>query len=123
MAALRHRTFVGPGTRRGGTLNENREVIRAQAEPFVNTLGIENVVSVSEHAMSWGPFSVVVWYRSESAAQESSVVQVSNATIAGALRRVVVQPAAQPALAAGRGQGGAWLWLIALLALASLYLG
>ncbi len=65
MATLAHKTFTGPtiywGFRR---LNYYREQIRAQAEAFVNDeVGIEKVVSIAEHAMSFGPFSVVVWYR------------------------------------------------------------
>jgi len=61
---MRHKAFVGPTfyfNFRG--LNANREKIREQAEDFINEIGSENVVSVTEHAMSWGPFSVVVWYR------------------------------------------------------------
>jgi hypothetical protein len=118
MTTLRHRTFVGPTWyTQGGTLNENREVIRAQAEAFVNRLGIENVVSVSEHAMSWGPFSVVVWYRSDSPVEESCVVQVSNAIIARALRGAAQEPGPQPASAVERKPAGAWVWLIVLLAI------
>jgi hypothetical protein len=112
MAALRHRTFVGPTWyTHGATLNENREVIRAQAEAFVNTLGLAQVVSVSEHAMSWGPFSVVVWYRSESPVEESTVVHVSNATIGQALHREAPRPVRSELPAGG------WVWLIVLLAI------
>src|SRR5437016_2603934 len=95
MATLRHKTFVGPTFYfQGGSLNENREVIRSQAEAFVNRIGSENVVSVAEHAMSWGPFSVVVWYRAEAGlADESAVVEVSNATIGRALRAAKQAPA------------------------------
>jgi hypothetical protein len=52
----------------------NRERIREQAQAFINEIGAENVVSVAEHAMSFGPFSVVVWYRTsdESAASYSA---------------------------------------------------
>ena len=40
-----------------------RESIRQRAEEFINDIGADNVVSVTEHATSLGPFSVVVWYR------------------------------------------------------------
>ena len=122
MATLRHKTFVGPTLYlQGGSLNENREVIRAQAEAFANTIGLENVVSVCEHAMSFGPFSVVVWYRAGSAApEESAVVRVTNAAIAKGMHECsrparALATADQPA-AAGMGKAvGPWIWLIVLL--------
>jgi alpha-D-ribose 1-methylphosphonate 5-triphosphate diphosphatase PhnM len=40
-----------------------RESIRQRAEEFINEIGVDNVVSVTEHAPTLGPFSVVVWYR------------------------------------------------------------
>ncbi len=50
---MRHKSFVGPTTYWNfRSLDENRENIRAQAEDFINTIGVENVVSVAEHAMS-----------------------------------------------------------------------
>ena len=70
MVKLRHKTFVGPTVYlQGATLNENREAIRARAEAFVNAVGAANIVSVCEHAMTFGPFSVVVWYREEQGAK------------------------------------------------------
>ena len=63
-SVLRHRSFVGPTVYWNRLpLNTNREIVRAQAEAFVSEIGVDNVVSVAEHAMSFGPFSVVVWYR------------------------------------------------------------
>lgn len=41
---------------------QRREKIREQAEAFINEIGVERVVSVTEHAPSLGPFSVVVWW-------------------------------------------------------------
>jgi hypothetical protein len=110
---MRHRTFIGPTFYTAGkSLNENREVIRAQAQAFVNAVGVDNVVSVCEHAMTLGPFSVVVWYRSATE-EESAVVQVNNATIAQALKATSAQPAGQ----AASGSSSGWLvWLLALLA-------
>jgi hypothetical protein len=119
MMELRHKTFVGPTIYwQGGTLNENREAIRAEAEAFANRIGLERVVSLSEHAMSFGPFSVVVWYRATPTELDSPVVQVSNTAIATRLKGGFV-----PVDAPVRGQNGAsagdafrWLvWLMALL--------
>jgi hypothetical protein len=113
MATVRHRTFVGPTIySAGGSLNENREVIRAQAQAFVNTVGGENVVSVCEHAMTFGPFSVVVWYRgAEGAVDEEPVVQVSNATIARALQAARARSAPPPALT-GWATASLWAWMV-----------
>ncbi len=78
-AVMRHKSFVSPTTYWNfRSLNENRENIRAQAEDFINTIGVENVVSVAEHAMSTGPFSVVVWYRAEEAAPDEPPHPVST---------------------------------------------
>jgi hypothetical protein len=63
MKKVRHKTFVGPIMYWWGSLNSNREKYRKQAEDFINGIGVENVLSVTEHATSRGPFSVVVWYR------------------------------------------------------------
>jgi hypothetical protein len=63
---MKHKAFVGPVIYwGGGSLNMNREKIRYEAEAFMNQIGPEKVVSVAEHAMTLGPFSVVVWYRDE----------------------------------------------------------
>ncbi len=95
METLRHKTFVGPTLYlQGVSLNENREAIRALAQAFIRDLGAENVVSICEHAMTFGPFTVVVWYRSWAASEEPAVAQVTNAMIAGVLRRGTPQPAA-----------------------------
>ncbi len=64
MPTIHHKTFAGSTFYWRGTLLGNREKIRAQAEAFVKEVGVENVVSITEHAMTFGPFSVVVWYRS-----------------------------------------------------------
>ena len=66
MKVMRHKAFVGPAVYfsfRG--LNANRERIREQAGAFINEIGADNVASITEHAMTLGPFSVVVWYRTE----------------------------------------------------------
>jgi len=64
MVVMRHKAFVGPTFYWNfRPLNANREKIRDLAEAFINEIGAANVTSVAEHAMSFGPFSVVVWYR------------------------------------------------------------
>jgi hypothetical protein len=63
MKRVRHKTFVGPGI--VARLHASRERIRANAEAFINEIGVDTVLSVTEHAMTLGPFSVVVWYRIE----------------------------------------------------------
>jgi hypothetical protein len=123
MVTLRHKTFVGPTVyTQGATLNENREAIRARAEAFVNAVGVANVVSVCEHAMTFGPFSVVVWYRDDSLALDPApVVQVTNADIARRLKVERQRHAFAPEVAARPGRNPAWrLLLILLLGLAGL---
>jgi len=71
---MRHRSFV---TRRRfywsrRDLNETLEVVRDEAEAFINRIGAENVVSVVEHSMVGAPFCIVVWYRVEESAAEPS---------------------------------------------------
>jgi len=76
-----HKTFVGPTMYWNfRSLNENREVIREEAEAFINMIGAEKVVSVTEHAMSSGPFTVVVWYRVEAPAPNDQFQQGDPAT-------------------------------------------
>ena len=41
------------------------ERTRRQAEAFINETGEENIVSVTEHAPTLGPFSVVIWWYRE----------------------------------------------------------
>ncbi len=43
----------------------SREKIRERAEAFINEIGLESVVAITEHGSSLGPFSVVVWWRRE----------------------------------------------------------
>ena len=127
METLRHKTFVGPTIYlQGVSLNENREAIRALAQAFVCSLGAENVVSICEHAMTFGPFSVVVWYRGGAVeSDEPAVVQVTNAMIAGVLQRPTPRPAAPVArkeTAPKRSRFRSLLTLIAVFLLV-LYVG
>ena len=123
MVTLRHKTFVGPTVyTQGATLNENREAIRARAEAFVNAVGVANVVSVCEHAMTFGPFSVVVWYRDDTVVLDPApVVRVTNAEIGRRLKVERQRHAFAPEEAARPGRSPAWRpLLILLLALAAL---
>jgi len=56
----------------------NRERIRQRAEAFINEIGVENVVSVTENAPTVGPFSVVVWWYREFANTDTLVVRASD---------------------------------------------
>jgi hypothetical protein len=56
----------------------NREKIRQQVDAFINEIGVENVVSVSEHASTLGPFSVVVWWYREVPEGETLVIRASD---------------------------------------------
>lgn len=77
---MRHKAFVGPIIYwNARSLIENRERIREQAQAFINDIGAERVVSVTEHAMTFGPFSVVVWYRAEEDTADSGVIACSGA--------------------------------------------
>jgi hypothetical protein len=125
MTELRHKTFVGPTIYwQGGTLNQNREAIRAEAQEFVNRIGFANVMSICEHDMSFGPFSVVVWYReSAMVLADDAVVQVKNSVIA---RRLHNEPPPLPPTEIpwepGQAPASTWLgWVFAaLIALAAM---
>jgi hypothetical protein len=85
---LLHRTFVGPTVYfQGGGVVGNRETIREIAEQFANSIGAENVVSIVEQVTTFGPFAIVVWYRSEDPAHASSLVHVTNIDIRNARAR------------------------------------
>ena len=56
----------------------NREKIRQRAEAFINEIGVEKVISVSEHASTLGPFSVVVWWYREVPEGEPLVIRASD---------------------------------------------
>jgi hypothetical protein len=85
---LLHRTFVGPTVYfQGGGVIGNRETIREIAEQFAASIGAENVVSVVEEVTTFGPFTIVVWYRSDDPAQASALVHVTNIDIRNARAR------------------------------------
>ena len=55
-----------------------RETIRQRAEAFINEIGVDNVVSVTEHAPTMGPFSVVVWWYRELPNADTLVIRASD---------------------------------------------
>jgi hypothetical protein len=76
---LRHRTFIAPlvFSPRG-----TREAVRLIAERFANEVGVENVVTVVEHADQGGRFTVVVWFGSAEAERGmASRVYVTTADV------------------------------------------
>jgi len=85
MHAIRHNTFIESTVYPVWSWNAHkrrerkRESIRQRAEEFISEIGVDNVVSVVEHAPSFGPFSVVVWYR-ESINTEDLVVRPADET-------------------------------------------
>jgi hypothetical protein len=56
----------------------SRERVRQRAEQFINEIGVDSVLSVSEHASTFGPFSVVVWWHRELPDQETLVIRASD---------------------------------------------
>jgi len=65
-----------------------REAIRVIAQRFANEVGVENIVTIVEHADSYGPVSIVVWFKSTEAERGmSSRVYVTN----GDIRAIIKQ--------------------------------
>ena len=56
----------------------NRDRIRRRAAAFINEIGVDNLVSVIEHAPTIGPFSVVVWWYREFDDADTMVVRASD---------------------------------------------
>ncbi|MGH7970446.1 MAG: hypothetical protein ACREIC_17110, partial [Limisphaerales bacterium] len=56
----------------------HREKVRERAEAFINDIGVDNVVSVAEHAPTFGPFSVVVWWYREFTESDALVVRATE---------------------------------------------
>jgi hypothetical protein len=56
----------------------NRERIRQRVESFINEIGVESVLSITEHASTLGPFSVVVWWYRELPDTETPVIRASD---------------------------------------------
>jgi hypothetical protein len=84
MKTIQHKVFVesvvypiwswGAWARR----ERNRERLRQQAETFINEIGVGNVVSITEHASTFEPFSVVVWWFREFSESDTLVVRAGD---------------------------------------------
>jgi hypothetical protein len=53
----------------------SREKIRRRAEDFINETGPDNIVTVIEHAPTFGTFSLVVWRYRELPDTDTSVIR------------------------------------------------
>lgn len=75
MLVMKHKTFrAGPAlgifwTERG--LFRSREGLREEAESFINAMGAENVVSLTEEVLR-EVLMVTVWYREEAGGKSQS---------------------------------------------------
>ena len=56
----------------------NRERVRQQVETFINEIGVDRIVSVTEHAPAFGPFSVVVWWHQELTQSDTLVIRAED---------------------------------------------
>jgi hypothetical protein len=56
----------------------SRKRVRQRVEAFINEIGVDKVVSVTEHAGTFGPFSVVVWWYREFTDADTPVVRASD---------------------------------------------
>jgi hypothetical protein len=65
-----------------------REAIRFIAQRFANEVGVDNVVTVVEHADYYSQFSIVVWFKSTEAERGmSSRVYVTNSDIRAIIKQ------------------------------------
>src|SRR5262249_32979246 len=84
MKSIRHRVFPDAMTypiwcwNAAARREKSREKIRQRAETFINEIGVESVVSVTEHAPSLAPFSVVVWWYQELPDSEPVAIRASD---------------------------------------------
>jgi len=87
MKAIQHAVFAeSRGYSIGSIFSSNfavrrerdRETIRQRAEAFISQIGVESVVSITEHASTLGPFSVVVWWYRELPDTETLVIRASD---------------------------------------------
>ena len=95
MKIMEHSVFAEPGigypiglilfpTLLAARREQNRESVRKKVEAFINEIGVESVVSITEHASTLGPFSITVWwYRDlpdmpEKPATEAQVIRPSE---------------------------------------------
>jgi len=84
MKTMQHKTFVESAvypiwSRSAHAHRErNRERVRQQAEEFINEIGVDSLVSIAEHAPTFGPFSVVVWWYREFTESDTLVVRAAD---------------------------------------------
>jgi hypothetical protein len=84
MKSVQHKAFVESAVYSIWSWNararreQNRERVRQRAEVFINEIGVEKVVSVTEHAPIIGPFSVVVWWYREFTDSDTLVVRATD---------------------------------------------
>ena len=84
MKSIQHKVFVESNvypiwcrnSRQGR--ERNRERTRQEAEAFINEIGTDNLVSVTENAPTFGPFSVVLWWYRELADHDTQVVRATD---------------------------------------------
>lgn len=63
-AEIQFREFTAQGFSFHFSTTAYRNEIRARVQTVIaNQIGVENVVSITEHVEALGTFSVVVWYR------------------------------------------------------------
>ena len=86
MKRIEHTVFAEPESLRSPfwallfpptAVEHKREKIRRRVEAFIDETGAENVVSVTEHASTLGPFSVVVWWYRELPDTDTPVIRAS----------------------------------------------
>jgi len=84
MKSVQHKTFIESAVYPIWSWNardgreQNRERVRRRAEAFINEIGVEKVASVTEHAPSLGPFSVVVWWYREFTDSDTLVLRATD---------------------------------------------
>ena len=67
MGTIKHRVFQAPHLEPSLTMRDLQEKRRVEAEAFLNEIGADRVISVTESGGT-GDFAVVVWYREEGGA-------------------------------------------------------
>jgi len=56
----------------------SREKVRNRAEAFINEIGADKVISVSEHGPTFGRFSVSVWWYREFSEADTLVLRATE---------------------------------------------
>jgi len=82
MTTIQHRVFTDAsyppwGWNAASRREQIRERIRRRVEGFINEIGVDHVVSLTEHGPTIGPFSVVVWWSQELPDTEPPVIRAT----------------------------------------------